>query len=93
MWETSATVGRPLEYTCPKKREHYVETGDWRCTRSPLFYVLNTLVVLYVGSGHGYITITLFLVHDVIMACLRFRYEHLEIAEPSCGRDNSVNRG
>ena len=46
------------------------------------------------SSGDGYITITLFfIVHAVIMACVRCRYEHLEIAEPSCGRDNNVNRG
>ena len=44
-------------------------------------------VVLYVGSGHGYITIA-----PLIMACLQFRYDHLEIAEPSCGTDNDVSR-
>ena len=43
--------------------------------------------------GHGYTTITLFLVHDVIMACVRSRYEHLDITEPSCGKNNDVNRG
>ena len=54
--------------------------------------VMKQQFVLYVGSGYGYITITLFLVYDVIMACVQCRYEHLEISEPSCGRDNNVNR-
>ena len=57
-------------------------------SRSVAYLIPPPPPTVSIVRGHGYTTITLFLVHDVIMACVRSRYEHLDITEPSCGRNN-----